>query len=60
MWKQGAVKMNTAEAQAIVIDVALKRRNHTRQALREAVSVLEVPVAVKTPVKTTTRAAKGA
>jgi hypothetical protein len=52
--------MSTAEAQAIVIDVALKRRNHTRQALREAVSVLEVPVAVKTPVKTTTRAAKGA
>ena len=42
--------MSTAEAQAIVIDVALKRRNHTRQALREAVSVLEGPVVVKVAV----------
>lgn len=42
--------MNTAEAQTIVIDVATKRRPQSRQALREAVSVLEGPVAVKVAV----------
>jgi hypothetical protein len=44
--------MDKSEAQTIVIDVATKRKPHTRKALAEAVAMLEAEPAVKSaPVK---------